>query len=241
MKTVTIDIETILDEEAAARCGYVPSDEFAPFTLHQIVCASALAVIGTTQGEHLYALESFSRGSMSERGIILSLEAAVDDADVLLTFNGYQFDLPVLLVRAALHELHVPRLLDMHNRSRVGKHLDLFDQLRRAAGPTSLGQICAPFSIPVKQQPADAVPDFVAREDWTAVERYCESDVIGCWLASLFWNKIQEPGFARAAWREFAVWALEHANEYPSVAAFTAVPERPRQSYPARGLDDFAF
>jgi hypothetical protein len=45
----------------------------------------------------------------------------------------------------------------MHNRSKVGKHLDLFDQLKRAAAPTSLAQICAPFGIPVKQEPASIV------------------------------------------------------------------------------------
>ena len=45
VKTVTIDIETTLDEEAAARCGYVPSNEFAAFPLHTVVCASALAVV----------------------------------------------------------------------------------------------------------------------------------------------------------------------------------------------------
>ena len=241
MKTVTIDIETILDEEPAARCGYVPSDEFAPFPLHTLVCASTFAVTGTATGCQFYALESFSRGSMSERGIIMSLESAVEDANVVLTFNGYRFDLPVLLARAALHELHVPRLLDLHNRSRVGKHVDLFDQLKRDAAPTSLAQICAPFAIPVKQDSANTVPELVVREDWAALERYCESDVVACWLASLFWNKVQEPGFARAAWRDFGAWAVENANEYPSAAAFAVVPEPPRQSYPTRGLDDFDF
>lgn len=241
MKTVTIDVETIVDKEAAARCGYVPSTEFAPFPLHGVVAASALAVTGTATGRQFYALESFSRGSMSERGIIMSLEAAVEDANVVLTFNGYGFDLPVLLARAAVHELHVPRLLDLHNRSRVGKHVDLFDQLKRDAAPTSLAQICAPFGIPVKQDPANTVVKLVAREDWAALERYCESDVVGCWLASLFWNKVQEPGFARAAWRDFSAWVSENASEYPSLAAFAVVSEPPRQSYPARGLDDFDF
>lgn len=241
MKTVTIDIETTLDEEAAARCGYVPSDEFAPFPLHAIVCASSLAVIRKADGERYYSLESASRGSTSERGIIMSLETAVDDADVVVTFNGYSFDLPVLLARAALHELHVPRLLDLHNRCRVGKHLDLFDQLKRGAMPTSLAQVCAPLAIPAKQESASTVAELVARKDWSALEGYCESDVVGCWLASIFWNSIHEPGAARAAWRQFASWAAEHSSEHPSVAAFVSVPEPPRQSYPARGLDDFNF
>lgn len=241
MKTVTIDVETILNEEAAARCGYVSSDEFAPFPLHTVVCATSLAVIGRADGQQSYALESFSRGGMSERGIIMSIEKAVDDADVLLTFNGYTFDLPVLLARAAVHELHVPRLLDLHNRSRVGKHLDLLDQLKRAAKPTSLAQICAPFAIPVKQEAANTVSELVDSQAWAALERYCETDVVSCWLASLFWNKVHEPGFARAAWRDFAFWAAQHAVEYPSLAAFATVPEPPQQSYPTRGLDDFEF
>jgi len=241
MKTVIIDIETVLDEEAAERCSYVPTDEFAPFPLHRIVCASALSVTTSAPGEQFYALESFSRGAMSERGIIMSLEAAVDDASVVVSFNGYRFDLAVLLTRAMVHEAHVPRLIDLQNRSRVGKHVDLFDQLKRDAAPVSLAQLCAPFGIPAKQEPTDSVAELVAREDWAALERYCQTDVVGCWLASLFWGKVQEPGFARARWREFAVWAAENTGEYPSLAAFVNVPEPPRQAYPAHGLGDFNF
>ncbi|GLR48101.1 ribonuclease H-like domain-containing protein [Sphingomonas astaxanthinifaciens] len=241
MKTVTIDVETTLDEEAANRCSYVPTGDFAPFPLHQIVCASALVVIESPKGESFYALETFSRGSMSERGIILSLETVVDDADVVVSFNGYQFDLPVIRARAALYELHIPRLIETHNRSRVGKHLDLFDQLKRTASPAGLAQVCAPFGIPVKQESANTVADLVVRNDWAALEAYCESDVIGSWLASLFWNKVHEPGAAQTAWRAFASWAVEHASEYPSVAAFASVPEPPRQTYPSRGLDDLDF
>ena len=105
----------------------------------------------------------------------------------------------------------------------------------------NLAQICALFAIPVKQEPASAVAELVSREDWASLERYCESDVVGCWLASLFWNKVHEPGFARAAWGDFAAWAAENASEHPSLAAFVPVPEAPRQTYPARGLDDFDF
>ncbi|MFC7535931.1 ribonuclease H-like domain-containing protein [Sphingomonas sp. GCM10030256] len=241
MKTVSIDIETVLDEEAAQRCGFVPGDEFAPFPLHRIVCASAFSVIRSAHGEQYYALECFSRGAMSERGIVMAVEAAVDDANVVLTYNGYRFDLSVLLARAMVHEVHVPRLIDLQNRSRVGKHVDLLDQLKRDAAPVSLAQLCAPFAIPVKRDPSATVAELAAREDWLGLEEYCETDVVGCWLASLFWTKVQEPGFARAAWRNFAVWAADNATEHPSLAAFTTVPEPPRQDYPARGLDDFDF
>jgi hypothetical protein len=93
----------------------------------------------------------------------------------------------------------------------------------------------------VKQEPASTVAELVSREEWAGLQRYCESDVVGCWLASMFWNKLHEPGEARASWRHFAVWAAEHAGEYPSVAAFLTVPEPPLQGYPTRGLEDLDF
>jgi len=33
-------------------------------------------------------------------------------------------------------------------------NVDLFDQLKHDAAPVSLAQLCAPFHIPVKQEPA---------------------------------------------------------------------------------------
>ena len=106
---------------------------------------------------------------------------------------------------------------------------------------SSTNVIDAPVAIPAKRDPSVTVAELVAREDWLALEEYCETDVVGCWLASLFWTKVQEPGFARSAWRDFAVWAAENATEHPSLASFWMVPEPPRQTYPGRGLDDFDF
>jgi predicted PolB exonuclease-like 3'-5' exonuclease len=122
VKIVSIDIETVLDEDAADRCGYVQSDEFAPFPLHSIVCASALSVIGNAKGEHFYALESFSRGSMSERGILMAIEAAVDDANVVLTFNGHTFDLPLSRWRRTSYDPVIRGLCVRHDiqRRRAG-------------------------------------------------------------------------------------------------------------------------
>ena len=138
MKVVSIDIETVLNEEAANRCGHTPSEDFAPFPLHSIVCASVFSITGRATGDHLYAVESFSRRTMSERGIIASVEEAVADANVVITYNGARFDLPVLVTRAMVHEVHVLRLVDLENRSRVGRHTDLFDQVSRDAAPVSL-------------------------------------------------------------------------------------------------------
>lgn len=241
MKVVSIDIETVLDEEAADRCGYTPSAEFAPFPLHRIVCASAFSVTGRVSGEYLYALESFSRRTVSERAIIAGVEEAVSDANVVITYNGARFDLPALVTRAMVHEVHVPRIADLQNRARIGRHMDLFDQVKRDAAPVSLRQLCAPFSIPVKQSPAACVDEHVTNEDWAALERYCETDAVACWLAAQFWNKVQEPGFAREAWRNLAGWVSANADEHPGLAPFATVPEPPRAPYQFTNVSGIDF
>lgn len=239
MQTVAIDIETVLDEEAADRCGYTASDEFAPFPLHTIVCASTFSVTSTAGSENLYAIESFSRRSMGERGIVASVEAAIGNANVVLTYNGSRFDLPVLLTRAMAHEVHVPALLQLQDRSRVGRHLDLLEQIKRDVAPVSLRQLCAAVEIPVKQAPA-TVSQLVTDEDWVSLERYCESDAVGCWLASQFWNRMHEPGLAREMWRDFARWIAANADEHPGLAQFATVPEPPRPENQVN-LEDLYF
>lgn len=241
MKAVSIDIETVLDEEAAARCGYMPSAEFTPFPLHRVVCASAFSVTGMPNGGYLYSVESFSRRTLSEQGIVASIEEAVADANVVYTYNGFRFDVPVLLTRAMVHEVHAPRLLDLQNRSRVGRHMDLFEQIKSDATPVSLRQLCATLSIPVKQAPAAQVSELVAAQDWVSLERYCESDALGCWLAAQFWNFVSEPGFARQMWRDLAVWIAANANEHPGLIGFATVPEPPRAACRASHLDELYF
>lgn len=240
MQTVSIDIETVLDEGAATRCGYTPTDEFAPFPLHEIVCASAFSVTRTVDGEMLYAVESFSRRTMSERAIVASMEEAVADANVVVTFNGGRFDLPVLVTRAMLHEVCVPRLIDLQNRSRVGRHCDLFDEVKREAEPVSLAQLCAPFSIPVKQRPAARVGELVALSDWPALETYCEMDALACWLAAQFWTKVQDPGLARESWRGLADW-IRREPERPSLASFATPPQPPQAQLERSGWDTLEF
>jgi len=241
MKAVAIDIETVLDREAAERCGYTPCDDFAPFPLHTIVCASAFSVTSMADGHCLYAIESFSLGNRSERGIIASVEEAVSDASMVYTFNGCRFDLPVLVTRAAVHEVHVPRLIDLQNRSRVGRHLDLFDQIKRDAAPVSLTHLCAPFGIPVKQVSTARVSELVASQEWGALEHYCESDAVGCWLAAQFWNSVQEPGFARQMWHDLAGWVVANADENPGLLPFAAVSEPPRAASQTGSVDDIYF
>jgi hypothetical protein len=241
MKTVSLDIETVLDEEAAARCSYVPSGNFAPFTLHQIACASALSVTRTPAGEMLYALESFSLSRMSERAIIASVEETIADANTVSTFNGCDFDLPVLGLRAMVHEVYAPKLVELQNRSRVGRHCDLLEEIRRCASPVSLAELCAPFAIPVKQAPGVRVAELVGYEDWATLEAYCETDAVACWLATQFWNNAMNPGDAREAWRRFADWAEANAAEHPSLAAFINVPGPPRASLAKARSDEIHF
>ena len=159
----------------------------------------------------------------------------------MYTYNGCRFDLPVLLTRAMVHEVHVPRLIDLQNRSRVGRHLDLFDLIKRDAAPVSLSHLCAPFSIPMKQASASRVSELVAAQDWNALERYCESAAVGCWLASQFWTGAKDPGFARQRWRDLARWIREHADEHRGLGEFAIVPEPSRQTARWPNVDKIPF
>jgi len=70
------------------------------------------------------------------------------------------------------------------------------------------------------------VSELVAAEKWGALEGYCESDAVGCWLAAQFWNGVQEPGFARQKWRDLARWVTS-SEEHPGLRDFSRVSETP--------------
>ena len=224
MQVVALQIATMLDAEAAGHCGFVPTSAITPFPLHELACASVFSVTRTTTGELLYSVESFCRNSMSERSIIGSLEEAVEHAQVVLSFGGRRFDLPVLLTRAMLHEVHVPHLADMQNGKSPGRHCDLFEQVKQDADAVSLAQLCAPFSIPVAGASASILEYPTTGTDWAALEVRCTTNAVACWLAAQFCNKVQAPGSARASWRDLARWIGANAADYPALVPFADVP-----------------
>lgn len=227
MKTVVLDIETIHDERAMMRCGYVVSDdEFAPWPLHELACASVLTISKRSR-EHLdFGLQSFSRGSMSERAIVASVERLIENADQVLTYNGRGHDIPVLLTRAILAGEDVPTLARLGNTARPGLHRDLHDDLKRSAGiGIKLAHICSAFSIPVKLNSADRVLNAACDGRWTDIEHYCESDVIATWLAAQMWDSAENPGFGLERWQRLAAWIASEPRSNTWLELFCEVPQ----------------
>lgn len=225
MKTIVLDIETIPDTVAMDRCRYVDDGSFAPYPLHQIACASAFSVTRMMGGELRFELQSFSLGSMSERGIVASIEQLLETANQVLTFNGYGFDLPVLELRGILAQERVARIHSLAGEGINSRHRDLLRMLPRYAPSVSLAQFCAPFGIPVKTG-GPSVAKLAATGDWTAIENYCETDVVATWLAVQMLASVDQPGHGLARWRELTDWIEAERPPNPRLRSFVDALQR---------------
>jgi hypothetical protein len=228
MKTVVLDVETIADGHAMARCGYQPEEGvFAPWPLHRLACASVLTV-GHRNGDFEFSLESFSLGTTNERGIVASVERAIEDADRILTYNGKAFDIPVLLARAIVTGEFVPTLTRLGHRCRPGLHEDLHDEIKALGGSgIKLIHLCAPFGIPAKVGGSgDEVAALAAAGRWGDIEDYCESDVVATWIAAQMWESSEDPGVGLHRWDRIAAWLAAECASNARLAPFIDVQRR---------------
>lgn len=228
MKTVVLDVETIADQHAMARCGYQAEEGvFAPWPLHELVCASVLTVRRPSNSDLEFKLESVSRGTTNERGIVASVEKAINDADRILTYNGKAFDVPVLLARAIVAGEFVPTLARLGHRCRPGLHQDLHDDIKGAGGGIKLVHFCAPFGIPAKVGGAgDDVAALAEAGRWRDIEEYCESDVVATWIAAQMWESSEDPGIGHERWERIAAWLATECPGNARLAPFVEALQR---------------
>lgn len=226
MKTVVLDVETIANPSAMSRCSYEQeAGIFAPWPLHQLACASVLTVRSSGTNNLEFDLRSFSRDMMGERGIVSSVERAVEDADQVLTYNGKAFDIPVLLARAIVTEELVPTLARLGHRCRPGLHRDLHEEVKGSGVGISLVHLCAAFSIPAKVQGAgDCVTKLACHNRWQDLAHYCETDVVATWLAAQMWVSSESPGLGRERWKALARWLGSRPQGNPRLKAYLDVP-----------------
>lgn len=229
-----MDVETVLDVDAAARAGFEDDGTFAPFPLHALACVSLLVVERDAQAKPVFSLHSFTRETLSERGIVAWVERALSDSFEVLTFNGRGFDVPVLMARAALAGEYAPTIgrLHMQRRNSAGIHVDLLEAVTAfgAAPKVSLRQLCSAFSIPCKLT-ADAgdVASLVAAGAWSGVANYCETDVIATYLASEIWQGAERgtSELAREAWHLLADWIGSNQPKLAHLQPYTDPPALP--------------
>lgn len=228
MKTIVLDIETLPDEAAMTRAGYEPGEEYVPWPLHQLVCASLLIVETRSATAPSFRLRSITRGDHGERGIIETVERELETAGELVTYNGAAHDLPILLARGLLAGVATLAIRRFATGTPPARHADLMRELKsHGAPPTSLRNLCAPLLIPVKQAPHARVDDLAAQGAWGAIGRYCETDVVATWLAAQLWRSTSDPEFGRQRWDELAAWITGEQPQLSHLLAFAEPPGWP--------------
>jgi len=232
VKTIVLDLETIPDAAAMQRAAVEDDGSFPPWPLHALACASMLIVETDLGGRPTFSVASYSRATTSERGIVAAVERVVAGAHRVLTFNGRAFDLPVLMVRAAMTGEVVPTIAKLHAQRRftAGLHVDLLEEATNygTAPRIRLNQLCAAFSVPSKiDTEGSEVAALVAADEWDAVTDYCEQDVVCTYLAAQHWVAAErgDPALPLECWSHLARWIRSEQPRLRHLLAFASPPE----------------
>ena len=206
--------------------------DFQRLPLHEIVCISGLWI-----DEHGMKLFSFSREHDSEATMLKKFLSIFDKRHpTLVSWNGSQFDLPVILFRAMYHGLSAPSLFDQgeidqqkrynnyQNRYHQ-RHVDLMDVMAMFNGRhfQKLDDIAYLLGFPGKRVDAGYhVPAFMQSGEWSRLTRYCEGDVLNTWLIYLRWLLLK----GQLLFEEHTQW-VQHTIQYlhtqPQHADFLSV------------------
>lgn len=215
LPVLTFDIETLTDVKSGAHLYGLDLPEadlnsalaklrrqesgtdFQRLPLHEIVCISGLWL-----DEHGMKMFSFSREHDSEAEILTKFLSIFDKRHpTLISWNGSQFDLPVILFRAMYHGLSAPSLFDQgeidtqkrynnyQNRYHQ-RHVDLMDAMAMFHGRhfMKLDDAAHLLGFPGKRgDGAYRVPEYVRGQQWQVLTSYCEGDVLNTWLIYLRW------------------------------------------------------
>lgn len=170
--------------------------DFQRLPLHEIVCISGLW-IDERAGMRLF---SFSREQYSEAEILQKFLSIFEKRHpTLVSWNGLQFDLPVILYRAMYHGLSAPSLFDqgeIDTQKRYNnyqnryhhRHVDLMDTLAmfNMRHFQKLDDIAHLLGFPGKRGPVGYfIPEYVREQKWLELTSYCEGDVLNTWLVYL--------------------------------------------------------
>ncbi|WP_114800894.1 3'-5' exonuclease [Moraxella canis] len=164
--------------------------EFMRLPLHKIACLSFLWF----DGDHFH-LKSLTLQTMDERQILVNFFRAFDKKPTLVSWNGLNFDLPVVMYRAMHHQLSAPALFNSAQKPdylyRYGEmHIDLMDKTslyhhQQKQSLDTVASLCG-FAGKGDIDGAQVLP-MVQASEWQKLGTYCESDVLNTWLIYLRW------------------------------------------------------
>lgn len=190
------EISELNDDDALAALINLREQEagnsFMRLPLHKIACLSFLWI----ENDQLI-LRSLSLDKMSEHEILTTFLRAFSKKPTLVSWNGANFDLPVLLYRMTHHKINAAALTNagiqkhdyLHRYSE--KHIDLMDKFSFGSwsGKQKLDTIASLCGFAGKGDiDGSQVVPMVQSGQWQKLTSYCESDVINTWLIYLRWQ-----------------------------------------------------
>jgi predicted PolB exonuclease-like 3'-5' exonuclease len=196
---LVIDLETRPD--AAILPVDRDSEAFPKPIQHEIITLGFLLARIEREGENeRYVIRKVGSASIADRGereILAGFWQMVDrNKPRLVTWNGRGFDVAVLKQRSLIHGLTAynwhrtdPRF-GYDYRFQTTWHCDLMDVLCDYGASPRLGldEAAQALGLPGKWNGHGAeVADLVAAGDYTAINRYCEGDVLNTYVLYLRW------------------------------------------------------
>lgn len=101
------------------------------------------------------------------------IETFIDDVNniianngILISFNGKEFDLPYLFIRAIVNNIYHPIMnyLDLINRYNYSYHIDLYNLF-----DTKLKRLSLIFNIPSDNLSGDSIGEFYNKQDYISI------------------------------------------------------------------------
>ncbi|GMQ90283.1 MAG: 3'-5' exonuclease [Gammaproteobacteria bacterium] len=185
------------------------NSDFLRHHLHRVIAISAVL----RRGDTLRVWSLGDEGS-GEADLIQRFFDGIDKfLPTIVSWNGAQFDLPVLHYRALVHGVSAPRYWDIGDDDREfrwnnylnrfhWRHIDLMDILSgyQPRATASLNDIAIVLGLPGKlgMNGAQVWEQYLAGQI-EAIRNYCETDVLNTYLIYLRWELIRGH-LDRAGW-----------------------------------------
>lgn len=169
--------------------------EFLPLPYHQIV--SICAVIADSFGRFIKVNKIDGE---NEEQMIRNFFAFIDKTQPkLVSFNGKNYDCPLLVLRALKYNIKAQAYLDVNDKwnnykTRFSelKHCDLMESLGVGRGGLRLDSVCAMAGLPGKYDVCgDAVLGLFYQNNLEKIHEYCESDVLNTYMLFLKYELIK--------------------------------------------------
>ena len=193
-----LDLSDDVTESALAKIfRQDKGSDFPPLPLHEVVCISGLWIEGNDLKLFSWTQEHYTEKQLLQRFVNIFNEKH----PILVSWNGKQFDLPVIMQRCLYHGVSAANLYE-HGEWNRQKRQDNY-QNRYQLRHTDLMDILSHFNLRNIQKLDDLaeylglagkrldtgyqVTEQVKQQQWLKMSTHCEGDVLNTWLIYLRW------------------------------------------------------